>query len=310
MSEEPEEPGGYSHEAFLYPGRAGFLAGVLSFLDPAIRAGQPALVLLPPDQLDQVRRELPADAATTEYADVTEAGANPGRLIGAWRRFAASHPGAVDLRGVCEPVYPGRSPAELAECERYEALLNAAFDAATPLRLMCAYDVASLPGDLIASARHTHPFLTDGKSRQASPGFQPLNLAELYARPLPASPAEAARLRFARGELGRLRAFVAAQAREAGLAERSATALVAAINEIATNSLQHGGGHGELRVWAESDALLCDVSDQGHLTEPLAGRLPPAADQGAGLWLANQLTDLVQIHSGPEGTVVRVRQRR
>ena len=147
MSEEPEEPGGYSHEAFLYRDRAEFLAGVLSFLDPAARAGQPALVLLPADQLDLVRREFPAGAATVEYADITEAGANPGRLIGVWRRFAASHPGAADLRGVCEPVYPGRSAAELAECELYEALLNAAFDAATPLRLMCPYDAATLPAE-------------------------------------------------------------------------------------------------------------------------------------------------------------------
>ena len=188
MTKEPEEPGGYSHEAFLYQGPAEFLAGVLSFLDPAARAGQPALVLLPADQLDLVRRELAAGAATVEYADITEAGANPGRLIGVWRRFVASHPGAVDLRGVCEPVYPGRSAAELAECGLYEALLNAAFDAATPLALMCGYDAASLPGDVLASARQTHPFLADGKTRQASPAFRPLNLAAPYARPLPAGP--------------------------------------------------------------------------------------------------------------------------
>ena len=73
---------------------------------------------------------------------------------------------------------------------------------------------------------------------------------------------------------------MATRARDAGLAERPATALVAAVNEIATNSLQHGGGQGELRVWAESDALLCEVSDQGHLTEPLVGRLRPPPTRG------------------------------
>ena len=84
---------------------------------------------------------------------------------------------------------------------------------------------------------------------------------------------------------------------------------MAAINELATNSLQHGGGQGELRVWTDDGWLLCEVSDQGHLTEPLACRLPPAPDGGAGLWLANQLTDLLQIHSSPAGTVVRVHQK-
>jgi anti-sigma regulatory factor (Ser/Thr protein kinase) len=84
---------------------------------------------------------------------------------------------------------------------------------------------------------------------------------------------------------------------------------VAAINEIATNSLQHGGGRGELRVWTDGGWLVCAVSDSGHLTAPLAGKLPPAANDGAGLWLANQLTDLVQIRSTPDGTEIRVHQK-
>jgi anti-sigma regulatory factor (Ser/Thr protein kinase) len=310
MSAEPQEPAGYSHEAFLYPGEPEFLAGVLSFLEPAIRAGRPALLLLTADKLDLVRRAVPAGAAEVEYADITEAGANPGRLIGVWRRFAGGSRSGAELRGICEPVYPGRTAAEMAECELYEALLNAAFDPGTRLRLMCLYDTASLPGSLLAAARQTHPFLTDGKRRDVSAEFRPLNLAELYTRPLPARPDGAVRLSFARGELRGLRAFVATQAREAGLAERPASALVAAVNEIATNSLRHGGGQGELRVWAENDALVCEVSDHGRLTDPLAGRLPPATDQGAGLWLANQLTDLTQIHSGPDGTLVRLRQHR
>ncbi len=310
MSAEPQEPGGYSHEAFLYSGEPEFLAGVLSFLEPTTRGGRPALVLLTADKLNLVRRELTAGAADVEYADITGAGGNPGRLIGVWRRFAGAHRAGVELRGICEPVYPGRTAAETAECELYEALLNAAFDPGTQLRLMCLYDAASLPGSLLAAARHTHPFRTDGKRRDISAEFRPPNLAALYTRPLPGRPDAAARLSFGRGELGRLRAFVATQAREAGLAERPASALVAAVNEIATNSLKHGGGQGELRVWAEDDALVCEVSDRGRLTDPLAGRLPPAPDQGAGLWLANQLTDLVQIHSGPDGTSVRLRQHR
>jgi anti-sigma regulatory factor (Ser/Thr protein kinase) len=116
-------------------------------------------------------------------------------------------------------------------------------------------------------------------------------------------------LPFQRGGLGHLRAYVAAWARGAGLDEQSTTALVAAVNKIATNSLRHGGGRGELRVWTDGGAVLCEVTDRGRLTAPLAGRLPPAADDGAGLWLANQLADLVQIHSAADGTAVRVHQR-
>jgi anti-sigma regulatory factor (Ser/Thr protein kinase) len=107
-----------------------------------------------------------------------------------------------------------------------------------------------------------------------------------------------------------VRAFVAEHAQRAGLGQESAAALVAAVHELATNSVQHGGGPGELRVWAHSRSLVCEVSDHGHITAPLAGRLPPDLDAGggAGLWVASQLCDLVQIQSTAAGTVIRVCQ--
>jgi anti-sigma regulatory factor (Ser/Thr protein kinase) len=316
MSAEPDEPelgspGGYRHQALLYPGTGEFLSGILSFVQPAVDAGQPVLVLLTVAKIGAVRAALGAAAEKVDFADMTEAGGNPARLIGVWQRFADGHADASELRGVGEAVFPGRSPAELAECRRYEELLNVAFDPARPLRVLCPYDLAALPAAVIEDARRSHPFLTGGVpgDEHVSTGFEPLDLTEPYARPLPASPDDAPSISFQRGGLGSLRAFVTTHAEQAGLAQRPATALVAAINELATNSLQHGGGQGELRIWTDQGWLLCEVSDQGHMTEPLAGRLPPAPDAGAGLWLANQLTDLLQIHSTAGGTVVRVHQK-
>ena len=83
-------------------------------------------------------------------------------------------------------------------------------------------------------------------------------------------------------------------------------------HEIATNSLRHGGGHGHLRVWAEAGRLICEVRDHGRIArQPLVGRVRPAHGQsgGWGLWLANQLCDLVQLRELPEGSVVRLHQR-
>ena len=91
---------------------------------------------------------------------MTEVGGNPGRLIGAWRRFLDTHADATGLRGVGEAVYPGRTEAELAECLRYEELLNVAFDAATPFQVLCPYDLAALPAAIIEDARRAHPFVT------------------------------------------------------------------------------------------------------------------------------------------------------
>jgi anti-sigma regulatory factor (Ser/Thr protein kinase) len=79
---------------------------------------------------------------------------------------------------------------------------------------------------------------------------------------------------FETGGLGRLRTFVTDQARQAGLDQEAAAGLVLAVNEIATNSVQHGGGRGELRAWREGASLVFEVCDQGQIT---TARWPSAA---------------------------------
>jgi anti-sigma regulatory factor (Ser/Thr protein kinase) len=66
-----------------------------------------------------------------------------------------------------------------------------------------------------------------------------------------------------------------------------------------------------VRTWRENDALLCEVADAGHIADPLAGRELPPPDQlgGRGLWLVNQLCDLVQLRSSPGRSVVRLHMR-
>jgi anti-sigma regulatory factor (Ser/Thr protein kinase) len=86
---------------------------------------------------------------------------------------------------------------------------------------------------------------------------------------------------------------------------------VTAVHEVASNSLRHAGGWGVLRVWRTEDSLIYDVSDDGHIDEPLVGRRRPAVrDQGGrGLWMVNQLCELVQVRSTPTGTTVRMHLR-
>jgi anti-sigma regulatory factor (Ser/Thr protein kinase) len=126
------------------------------------------------------------------------------------------------------------------------------------------------------------------------------------------SASEPQELEFTVMGLGTARNLVARRAVDAGLGEEAREGLVLAINELVTNSVQHGGGGGMLAVWSEPDALVCEVSDRGHISDPLAGRLAPPLEQhgGRGLWLVNHLCDLVQIRSSPAGTVVRVHMRR
>lgn len=118
-------------------------------------------------------------------------------------------------------------------------------------------------------------------------------------------------LSFGAGELTLVRARVGAWAGEHALGAQATEELVLAVNELATNSIRHGGGEGTLRCWRERDTLICEVRDSGWITDPLAGSVRPAPDArgGRGLWLAKQLCDLVQIHSTPSGSAVRVHKR-
>jgi anti-sigma regulatory factor (Ser/Thr protein kinase) len=319
-----ETAGGYRHEALLYSGMAEFRTGTTSFLRRALRAGGPVLVVVSRSKIDVLRQELGAEAKAVSFADMADVGDNPARIIAAWRAFVQANDGASQLWGIGEPIYPERSPTELAECQLHEALLNVAFDAATPFWLLCPYDLEALTADVIDEAHRTHPFVARaetraetsgedsgeaaGDDRQACSTFRPVDLAAPFARPLPARPADAARMFFESGVLHYLRTFVTRQAVRAGLGRGSAGAMVMAVNEVATNSIRHGGGQGEVRAWSDGSSLVCEVSDQGHITAPLAGRLPPTLGAGSqgGLWLANQLCDLVQISSSPDGTAVRL----
>jgi anti-sigma regulatory factor (Ser/Thr protein kinase) len=87
--------------------------------------------------------------------------------------------------------------------------------------------------------------------------------------------------------------------------------LVLAVNEIAANTISHTAGGGVIEVWHTSEEILCEVRDQGHIPDPMAGRVRhDPDDRGHGLWLVNQVCDLVELRSGAGGTSVRMHMRR
>jgi anti-sigma regulatory factor (Ser/Thr protein kinase) len=111
---------------------------------------------------------------------------------------------------------------------------------------------------------------------------------------------------------GAVREHVGTMANRAGLADDRGADLVLAVHEVATNSVRHGGGRGELRVWVDGQRVVCEVRDAGRLRDPTAvGHRPAAADSvgGRGLWIAKQLCDRVHVSSSEAGTVVRLQQR-
>jgi anti-sigma regulatory factor (Ser/Thr protein kinase) len=304
----------FQHEALLYADQDEFLAGTTSFLREALEADEPALVVVDAAKVALLRAELGTDAGRIEFADMAGAGANPARIIPVWREFVDRH-GAPDrgIWGIGEPIWPGRSAAELAECHRHEALLNIAFADSPGFRLLCPYDTVRLDDEVLHGARCSHPVMavSDGK-RSASRVYSGLDaIAEPFDEPLPEPPVTSRELPYERDTLRLVRRFVAAHAVDAGLRGDRVDDLVLAIDELASNSVRYGGGTGVLRVWQDDGALLCEVRDGGLIDDPMVGRVRPSGERigGYGMWMVNQLCDLVQVRTSGAGTVVRVHTR-
>ncbi|HEX4668775.1 MAG TPA: sensor histidine kinase [Solirubrobacterales bacterium] len=300
----------FRHEVMFYESDERFLAGTVPFVMGALEAGEPALVAVSAAKIELLQGELGADAERVRFADMEALGHNPARIIPAWRRFVDEHVSAgAPARGIGEPIWPGRSAVEIDECQRHESLLNVAFGGEPAWSLLCPYDVESLDDEVLEAAAHSHPYLTEdgvgaenGRCRELGSSPDP------FAGAFEASPASACELTFDRGGLRDLRGMIAEESEAAGLSRQRTIDLVLAASELAANSVRHGGGHGRARFWRQAGTLTVEISDSGRVEQPLVGRVRPtlAQDSGRGLWMANQLCDLVRIRSGTQGTVVRL----
>ncbi len=234
-------------------------------------------------------------------------GRNPGRIISVWHDFVDRHPGQT-VRGVREPLWPGRTEAEAVECHLHESLLNRVF-ADESAWILCPYDADALDPAHVESMHGTHPVVSFGGARSPVEGLDAAaHLSAELAAPLPEPEGPAPTVNFEAADLGALRWMVKRHAVAHGLNADRASDVSLVVSELVTNSIRHGGGYGSLRSWTDGDRVVHEVHDQGHIADPAAGRRLPDSDRrtGRGLWIVNQLCDLVRMRSSAAGTTVRV----
>lgn len=300
---------GYRHEALIYADSEEFLDASMAFLYTGIELGEPTAIAVGRANTELLEGELGVDAEMVRFVDMEELGRNPARIIPFWRDFLDEHPGST-VRGIGEPVWPGRSAAELEECRQHESLIELSLAPASGLSLLCPYDASALEDRVLESVARSHVLIFRGGERSLSETYEPV--ADLLDLKLSPHPPGAAAFEFDDADLAEVRRRVRESAEAADVSRSTIPDLVLAASELAANSVAHGGGVGTLRLWTEDSVLVVEFHDEGRLMDPMAGRVRPSLTQegGRGLWLANQLCDLVQIRSDDDGATVRLHARR
>ncbi|HEX5541869.1 MAG TPA: ATP-binding protein [Micromonospora sp.] len=104
-----------------------------------------------------------------------------------------------------------------------------------------------------------------------------------------------------------LRHALTARLAAAGLTGDAAFDFVAAVHELVTNAVRHGGGHGRLELSLQERTLICSISDHGRGASGLpAGPPPNDRPGGRGLYLARQLTGALLIDQRGDGVTATV----
>jgi hypothetical protein len=297
-------PSPFRHEALMYAGAEDFVAQAAPIVAGAVEAGDPVLVAVDAAKIELLRDRLGGASRSVAWKDIRGIGGNPARIIPLWRQFVAGHASHDRLLGFGEPIWPGRAPAELIEAQRHEQLLNLAFADTANFTLLCPYDTEALHRAVLHEGHRSHPFIAEGGNQTPSADYSGLDaMSAPFAASLPEPAEQPSELVMDGLSTAGLRGLLA----DAGLAAPRADDLVFAIAAVAHGMGRPGAGP-SVRMWWEAASVTAEIDGLVAADDPLAGReWPPPAEGGArGLWLANQLCDLVQLRSSRAGAFVRL----
>jgi MEDS: MEthanogen/methylotroph, DcmR Sensory domain len=302
----------YRHEAFLWNGRADFVRGLLPFIREGMEAGEAVMVATTPEHGEWLSTALGSAASGVHFVDMTELGRNPARIIPAWQQFLDDWSGyGRPARGIGEPIWEGRRPEEILECQLHEALLNLAVDPKMPFWLVCPYDCEHLDAEVLAEAGRSHPAIATTASYQGSRSYRGHDHAQtMFGADLPHLGEQPTRITVTVADLARAAPCLALGAAAGDLGCDKVAGLIDVVHRLAAESLHRGAGEVTVGWWDRPEVLVCEVSDTTVIDDLLVGRRRPQSHQGDAIWTANEVCDLVQVRSTDDGTVIRLHLRK
>ena len=303
-------PSGLQHGVGFHRSAADLLARSSALAVAALEAGRPVALALAAGTAEALCEALGRPDGLHLLPPPRPAEARSGQTV-ALRR-------ARELRALTDAHGPATVLTEhLPELDGPEGRFWMELEAAShvaladvPVRLTCFYPEMPLHLAVLDGARSTHPhLLVDGELHRNPAYREPREL--LAARPVAAPEllgAPGRRMVFQAWQLRDVRRAVRGELTDAGFDDDRAADVVLAVNEVATNAVEHGAGPAELHLWSDGRGLTCEVHDPGPLHDPLPGLVAPhpSDPHGRGLWIARQLCDLLHVWADADGTHVRL----
>jgi transcriptional regulator with XRE-family HTH domain len=150
------------HRGLIYGSDEDFVVALAPFLAEGVARADGVLAVTGSRQTGLLREALGHDARQVKFVDSSEWYDSPTGALHRYLTFVQERfqHGAPWVRIIGEPVWSGRSRAEVAAWKRYESIINLSF-ASLPASVICPYDARSVPRQVLVGARHTHPELAE-----------------------------------------------------------------------------------------------------------------------------------------------------
>jgi transcriptional regulator with XRE-family HTH domain len=161
------------HRGLIYRSEDDSVASAAPYLVAGITHSECVLAVTSKRRMGLLRDTLGDNAQYVEFSDSSEWYRSPHDASNGYQTFVKERfeRGAPWIRILGEPVWAGRSEAEVAEWIRYESMMNLSF-ASSPATIFCPYDARSVPDGVLAGARCTHPEVAEAGAVTASLAYR------------------------------------------------------------------------------------------------------------------------------------------
>ncbi|MGQ0573315.1 MAG: ATP-binding protein [Pseudonocardia sp.] len=304
----------FQHAVGFFDGHADLVRQVVPIVTTALERGEPVGIALRPPTEQAVLQAVGGPAGVISFGDRASVHSGSAQTTAARRarelRALAADVGTATVLSEHTGRLDGSDGSFWTELD---AALNIACTD-IPVSMTCFFPEMPLHPGVLAGARRNHPLLLVHGELRRNPDHR--SPGEVMAELPPADPPVLGppdlQVAFRAWQLHEVRSTLEQILRDAGYGSGRAEDIVLAVNEIATNAVEHGTLEARLLVWIDGDGLTCEIHDGGALGERLPGlRAPhPGERRGRGIWVARQLCDLLHVWTDSTGTHVRVRAAR